>query len=262
MSTAPNPPHPRVIQIGSVGVDVVAVKRALSRAGYMAWGEFTTSFGSYMDMAMKDFQRDRSIQPTGLYGDGTHNALKRTAAVNKPGEWAFDATAVDLMRQEAAILALTPDQRVRQAILSAGFYWYANRADIAYSQQRPFILCKPPVVPAREDCSSFVTNCHYAGGAPDPNGRGFDAEGYTGTLMSRGSRVTLDQMLPGDLVFYGFTTSPSPAFWYGAPTHVALFTGYQGAMPMVLSNGAHPMGYLPLFGLGLGVNHYRHYHVA
>lgn len=260
--SAPNPPFTRVLHEGCVGVDVVAVKRALSRAGEMQWGNFTSQFGPYMLEAVKAFQRSVAIQPTGLYGSGTHTLLERAKAVGKQGEWAFDSYAVSLMRQEEALLAITPDQRVRQAIVAAGFYWYAHRGGVAYSQIRPFPILKPPLIPDEDDCSGFVTDCHFAGGAPDPNGLGYSGNGYTGTLMDHGTRCTVQAMLPGDLVFYGFTTDPTPAFPYGSPTHVALFVGYQGGVPMVLSNGAHPMGHYPLYGLGLGLNCCRHYNVS
>ena len=260
--TVPHVPLPRPLHQGATGVDVVAVKRALSRAGFMQWGNFTPTFGSYMLAAVTAFQRANHIQPTGAYGDGSHTLLTQTRRHGHPGEWAFDSYAVALMRQEQALLAVTPDQRVRQAIVAAGFFWYAHRNGIAYARMRPFQMCKPPMVPAAWDCSAFVTNSHYAGGAPNPNGRPWDGLGYTGTLLSRGVRMAVPDLLPGDLVFYGYTTNPTPAFPYGSPTHVALYVGTEGGVPMVLSNGAHPMGHYPLYALGLGVNQARHYHVS
>ena len=115
MGRSPNPPFPRVLHEGCVGVDVVGVKRALSRAGQMRWGPFTAQFGPFMEQAVKRFQHSVGIQPTGLYGSGTHSVLERTAAVGKPGEWAFDSYAVSLMRQEAALLREVR-ARVKQAL--------------------------------------------------------------------------------------------------------------------------------------------------
>lgn len=60
---------------GSVGRDVIAVKRALSRAGFMRWQKFTPLFGPFMESAMKKFQEAHNIQPTGRYGGKTHKAL-------------------------------------------------------------------------------------------------------------------------------------------------------------------------------------------
>lgn len=94
------------------------------------------------------------------------------------------------------------------------------------------------------------------------------AEGFavhnTGTLVSRGLRVSLPGMQPGDLAFYGsYDGPPSSAFLPGDPTHVALYVGRAGdGTPMVLSNGEHPMQYLALEGLPLPLNQLRHYPVA
>jgi hypothetical protein len=260
--TAPNPPRPRLLHQGTVGLDVLAVKRALSRAGYIKWGDFTTTFGPYALVAVKAFQKDHGIVTTGLYGAETHAALERTHSKGHPAEWAFDDYSVELMHEEANLL--NPEAVVRSAIVAAGFFWYAHRAAIAYREQRPFSLLRPPAVPKVWDCSAFATNCYYAGDAPDPNGRHYDGQGYTGTLMSRGKRVALAQMKPGDLIFWGYTQHGSPAFPVGSPTHVSVFTGYDGGVPMTLSNGHHPMGYyaVPSFARILPLNHYRHYAVA
>src|SRR4051812_7074846 len=62
--------------------------------------------------------------------------------------------------------------------------------------------------PRWADCSSFVTWCWWdALGGPSAgpdilNGQAWQA-GYTGTLMAHGTRVSLTEALPGDLVFYG-----------------------------------------------------------
>lgn len=264
MSVAPNPPRPRALHQGVQGLDVVGVKRALSRAGYMKWGNFSTTFGPFMLVAVVAFQKAHGIQPSGVYGDETHSALKAAHSAGHPKEWAFDAYAVQLMHEEAALL--DPEKIVRQAIVAAGFFWYAHRFAIGYAETRPMQLCKPPTVPSSPwDCSAFVTNTHYAGGAPDPNGRDYDRQGYTGTLMSRGVRATLAQMRPGDLIFWGYYRGPaSPAFPPGSPTHVSMFTGYDAGAAMHLSNGHHPMVYgsLATFARFLPLNHYRHYQVA
>lgn len=52
------------------------------------------------------------------------------------------------------------------------------------------------------DCSAFATLVYKEAGAPDPNGRGYDGYGYTGTLAAYGTRVSgPPQAL--DLAFYG-----------------------------------------------------------
>jgi peptidoglycan hydrolase-like protein with peptidoglycan-binding domain len=75
-SPPPNARRCRLITEGTQGVDVVAVKRALSRAGYVRWGSFTPVWGEFAVKAAKKFQQDQGIAPvTGLYGPKTHRAL-------------------------------------------------------------------------------------------------------------------------------------------------------------------------------------------
>lgn len=517
-ATRPAVVFPRAMHEGTQGLDVVAAKRALSRAGYIKWPAkgktFSPFYGPFMQEALHAFAAKTGHDASKGYTKTLHDELRGTHAKAKPTEWAFDQLAVSLEAQEFELLAVTPEQRVRAAIVAAGWFWYQHRASIGYAETRPFQLGRPPFVPSRLDCSAYVTVCHYAGGAPNPNGRAWDGLGYchepgalvltsdlrwvpagdvkagdelwafdadrgavtgrqsrrrfrratvltsfpsqkacvrvctnmgeyvcsadhpwlaqrgtstsvewveaghlteehrlirpfdtwkqetsydagwlagmfdgegwttnrgarggrtngvgitqtlgltadrlveeakrrgdfhvaviqrdgvkprvnvttngggmaaaaaflgrvrperlianfnieggeifsrhdvrvekvervgwrdvqsiqtttgtyiaegfavhnTGTLMSRGERCSLNDLMPGDAVFYGYTTSPTPAFPYGSPTHVALFAGYDGHVPMVLSNGGYPMHYLPL--TYRGVNHYRHYTVA
>lgn len=72
--------------------------------------------------------------------------------------------------------------------------------DIHYAQTRP-IPGTFKQSPVNTDCSGFATIAYRDSGAPDPNGRGYDGQGYTGTLWSYGKPVSKPQ--PGDLVFYG-----------------------------------------------------------
>ena len=53
------------------------------------------------------------------------------------------------------------------------------------------------------DCSAFVTYCYSWAGAPDPNGLGYNGQGYTGTLLGHGTQISLSQVVPGDVVVYG-----------------------------------------------------------
>lgn len=254
---------PRPLHLGDQGLDVIATKRALSRAGYIQWPgkgkAFTPVYGPYMQQAVEELARRTGHDAKQGYTKTLHEALRGTHAKGRAQEWAFDQLAIHLEAQEVELLSVTPEQRIRRAIVSAGWYWYAHRASIAYSQARPFQMGKPPWVPTRWDCSAFVTVCHYAGGATNPNQRPWDGEGYTGTLMSGGQRCGLVDLEIGDLIFYGYTTSPSPAFPVGSPTHVALFVGYENHTPMVLSMGGYPMSYMPV--TYRGVNCYRHYNV-
>ena len=63
------------------GVDVLAVKRALSRAGYLRWGNFTPLWGEFAAKAAKKFQQDNGIAPV------TGFCLFFPAASVNGGEW-------------------------------------------------------------------------------------------------------------------------------------------------------------------------------
>lgn len=80
--------------------------------------------------------------------------------------------------------------------------------------------------PLATDCSGFVTLCYFLGGAPDPNGLGFNGSGYTGTLLSWGKHIPLSSVRPGDAIVYG----------PGSGWHTALIVE-GGADPLTISLG-------------------------
>lgn len=240
-------------------------KRAVSRhmPKIYPWpdnGGFTEYFGDAFEYALKVLQKRWGLQATGRLGLGTHNVLERAKRSGYPDQWAFDLRAKQIITEACKEASLTPDERIRRAILNAARYWYSFRFQIPYAQERPFALLKPPAVPRRLDCSEFATICHYAGGAPDPNGRGYDGQGYTGTLMSRGFRCNLSDLEIGDLIFYGWSTQNNAAFRPGDPTHVAAYAGIYDGAHMVHSMGSYPMGFYRYNYRG--INHYRHYDVT
>lgn len=264
--TAPTVAFCRGLKQGMTGADVTAHKRAISRwdPTVYPWTDFTDFYGPAFTQAVQTFQtRNRSQIPkaTGNIGETTHNVLSHKHRKGSKTEWAFDTPAIELAKDFCTEYVKTPEQRAREAIVAAGLFWYSHRGQIAYSQWRPYALGKPPWVPSRWDCSGFVTVCHYAGGAADPNGRGYDGQGYTGTLADHGSRVNdVSNLKPGDLIFYGYSSGNGPAFPVGSPTHVALYAGYLNGSHMVLSMGSYPMGFYRFDYRG--VNQFRTYRVA
>lgn len=87
-----------------------------------------------------------------------------------------------------------------------------------------------------EDCSSSVTGLYWRAGAPDPNGLGYNGQGYTGTLCTHGHPVDPANARPGDLAFYG-----DHAPW----RHVAIVIGRDPAgQPIVFSHGSEAGPYL------------------
>lgn len=236
--------HPEVafcrdLRRGVTGDDVIAHKRAVSRAfpSLYPWPVkgFSPFYGEYFEKAVKQANARMGLE-TKIINKASHEALEKRHAKNKPREWAFDAFAIHHAREYCQAHAT---KETRAQIVEAGFYWYAHRARIAYDQNRPGQMRKPPLIPTEWDCSMFVINCYYAGGAPDPSGLGYSGYGYTGNLWDRGRKIEYENILPGDIILYGFTTNPRPGFPYGSPTHTALYTG----LGMVLSMGSYPMSY-------------------
>jgi hypothetical protein len=253
---------PREIHLGLVGKDVIAHKRAISRAvpKRYPWHSFSPYAGETFIRAVMEWKKSKGMNSQPLLGRAAHEVLERTHAKNHPQQWAFDPVAVELAKEyyEQWVADHQPSGAdVRSKMLQAAQFWYAHRGSIAYSQARPMQLGKPPWVPSRLDCSGFYTNCSYAGGAPDPNGRHYDHLGYTGTLMSTGTRVnSIDDLGVGDAVFYGHSPA-RPGFPAGSPTHVAFYAGHG----FVYSLGHFPMSYYR-YNYRSDINHYRHYKVA
>jgi cell wall-associated NlpC family hydrolase len=82
-----------------------------------------------------------------------------------------------------------------------------------------------PRLPLTTDCSGFVTLCYRAAGAPDPNASGYNGQGYTGTLLKYGAKVS--KPIPGDVVVFG-----------AAPGHHAALVVKGGTDPMTVSHGS------------------------
>lgn len=205
--SAPYVPFTRQIKKGTVGKDAKAVKRALSAAGYMQWGTFTTTFGTFAVTALKRFQKAHALPQDGVYDLSDHRKL----AIY------FDPYGAFLMGQAAT----SPEDEKRRAIVATAMLGYAHRSTIHYTQTSLRMWgvrnnVQPPKVPPYEDCSSFSTWCYFVAGVKDPNGFGYGGWGYTGTLIEHGRKIEPRDLKRGDLVFYGRATVPS---------HVAVFVG-------------------------------------
>lgn len=244
---APNVPFPRALVYGQVGADVIAHKRAWSRAfpDIYKWSDFTALFGPAFLHAVGKGQRRLGIAPTGKIGTVTHEALERRHRAEHPTEWAFDHLAIQLATDFAAEFNETPEDRHRRQAVDFAMLTHSLREFISYSQYRPFVGPQPleDRIQSWIDCSGFVTDCCEAGGLPDPNGRRFDRQGYTGTILSGTVPTTRASLKKADIVMFGFTTSPSPAFPYGSPTHTALYVG--GGYVVSMGSSVGP-SYLPL----------------
>ena len=77
------------------------------------------------------------------------------------------------------------------------------------------------------DCSQAVTLIAHVAGARDPNGSGFDADGYTGTLLRGCAHIPRELAKCGDLRVFGG----------GTGHHVAMVMT-PGIDPLLFSHGA------------------------
>lgn len=98
-----------------------------------------------------------------------------------------------------------PDMR-RQIVATAFNHVERNKNGTEkwnYAEVRPIPYHTPLQFPVTTDCSGFVSLCFYENGCFDPNGSNFDGQGYTGSLMDHGLKLTRDKVVAGDVVVYG-----------------------------------------------------------
>ena len=206
-------PFVRTVKLGTVGKDVLAIKRALSKAGFGKWGFWgsrITWFGPNRVKLLKAFQKKHGLTQDGIYGLQTHKKL--APFFDERGIWLLHHTSI-----------LSPSDQKRNLIVASAMLGYMHRYNIHYTQS-PMRMqgvrqrIKPPQYPFWEDCSSFATWTYWTAGAPDPNALGYNGQGYTGTLWNHGQHVYgLSNAKKGDLVLYGWRN------WI--PTHVAIYVG-------------------------------------
>ena len=188
---------PRELRTGSRGRDVLAIERALLKAGFWAVPVGPDNrFDSDTERVVRAFQRERGLGVDGVVGPITFGQLE--PYLDRYGRWLLANVHPD-----------EPPSTARQRIVAAAHHGYRNRSEIHYTQkgdtrrmQGVRERIRPPSFPSWEDCSSFATWCFWVSGAPDPNNNGFNGrDGYTGDQIDVGREVA--QPRPGDLVFYG-----------------------------------------------------------
>jgi prophage tail gpP-like protein len=106
----------------------------------------------------------------------------------------------------------------RRAALLYAAMWarWSRPLDYSMTYARGTDFEPPPNVPFVIDCSGFVSWCYKSAGAPDPAGGNYT--GWTGPLWDHGTSVSIVQLKPGDLVFYG-----NP---HSTHSHVVIYIGH------------------------------------
>jgi hypothetical protein len=122
------------------------------------------------------------------------------------------------------------DKRKRARIVAAARWGVAHQPQIHYAEKRPFPVQPAgtlPRLPLTCDCSAACTIWYRAAAAPDPNGpdHHYDGQGFTGTLLKHGTKVSKPQ--PGDVVIYG-----------GGTGHHAALIVRGGSDPLTVSHGS------------------------
>lgn len=99
---------------------------------------------------------------------------------------------------------LVPVTSHRHALTTWCAWGVAHRAHINYAEVRPIPVGLPHgTLPFTTDCSGFVTLMSKWAGCPDPNGRGYDGQGFTGTILAHCQHIDADDAKAGDLIVYG-----------------------------------------------------------
>lgn len=105
------------------------------------------------------------------------------------------------LRRRARGFGFTREEVLRGKIVAWAQKGVADEPQIHYAQLRP--MPSTWRLPMFTDCSGFVTLCYHLAGAKDPNGLGYNGEGWTGTLLDHGETIPLSQATIGDLVIWG-----------------------------------------------------------
>lgn len=100
---------------------------------------------------------------------------------------------------------MNPKGTLRQKVEEWAKWGVRCHGYFTYSEgpERMSNMDEPGTLPIISDCSAWVTRCYKWAGAADPNGLGYNGEGYTGTLLAHGQHIPLSEAEPGDVIVYG-----------------------------------------------------------
>jgi hypothetical protein len=117
----------------------------------------------------------------------------------------------------------------RWAVAHSGRFRYEQVRPIPVGLARPAGSSRDGDEPISTDCSGFVTLMARWSGIEDPNGRGYNGEGWTGTLLEHLPAVGFTRTQSGDIAVFG--TFP------GVHCAVLLEPGSRTADPWAVSHG-------------------------
>ena len=197
------------------GEDIIAVKRAISRAGFFPWNKFDDLYSETFAMeGVKEFQKHNGLIATGNYGQSTHDLLRNTRCKEKLTEWAFDPIAITMMKEvKRELTAANSNDELRMARqilafcrLFDGSYNYGGQHDRSFVDDD---------IHDNFDCSSSVSFVLWKFGllgvAQAQVSTWFESWGLSGrgkyiTLHATSDHVWMEFTLPEG--YFRFDTSP------------------------------------------------------
>lgn len=212
------------------GLWALAVKRALSHAGFMMWADFTKNWGEYAIRACKNFEHAHGIKVTGKYPLLTHQTLVKTRLLKSRSEWAWQPYDILLARQSH----IDPHEEAQLSILDGVTWAIAHQAQIGYRMLRPYPVYNS--FPVNHwfwnDCSGMYAQWLRWGDAPDPHRGYYNGYGNTATLWEYGTPVAnLRSAELCDAVLYG------KPWLAGAAAHVVILRRYANGVWYAGSHG-------------------------
>ncbi len=193
----------------TVDARVLAVKMAVSRAGFWPWQEFNNSYSNQFAHGIpKKGKRQSGVHGVkafhdisfsgDVYDQWVHTALlKMRVPAGQPhtGEWAWNARARYLYQ---GFKDESEEERIVREIFQAWDILVRNEPYSHYTQARPigplFRKQDPPEFPNWLDCSGTVIYTCWLAGAKSPDPYGYSGYGNTNSLNDNGFYISRDQI--------------------------------------------------------------------
>jgi hypothetical protein len=196
----PEPP----IKAGDKGDKVKQLQAALVKLHRMTSAGETGTFDAVTAKALGAFMHDWGFKGSEGYDAMVRLALAHALNGEKPKQNVHQVPPVEPPPHKPAP---PDDSSVRGKIVANALWGVANTSSIHYAETRPIpALHSPKHLPLTTDCSGFATLCYKWAGAPDPNGNGYNGQGYTGTMMAHMKHIPKSEVQKGDLVIFGRAT--------------------------------------------------------
>lgn len=158
----------------------------------------------------------------GHYGDATAAAAKRAkfwfGYPKSECDGACGQVLINLLNGTSKMTAIMKWRRairqreaashngIRDKMVANARWMIANNPSIHYSQgwlRMAGVHLSPHSLPLFTDCSASCTIIAKWSGAPDPNGLGYNGQGYTGTFLTNCIRIPDSAVKRGDFAVFG-----------------------------------------------------------